>query len=216
MREKLRIVPQRSITQSRNSSILENSNPLELTIPKEKSVSKLNSKPKQRNFTSIIIAPFTQIKFGLYMIVISLLFIILTSGLVIHSFIEQYKQILDIFNIVDPTIQWEMITNDVFMANAIRLGAFFGLFLVVMLYVSFKLTHRYYGPLVSIERFIDQITKGNYGSRVTIRSNDELQDLVKKLNELASALESRHGKSASPTASKSNPDKGTETETETA
>jgi signal transduction histidine kinase len=55
------------------------------------------------------------------------------------------------------------------------------------------LTHRYYGPLVSIERFVDDMTQGRYGQRVKIRQKDELQRLTDKLNDMASALEKRHG-----------------------
>ena len=57
----------------------------------------------------------------------------------------------------------------------------------------FKLTHRYYGPLVSIERFIDEVARGKYKNRVKIRQNDELQRLANRLNDMANSLDKRHG-----------------------
>ena len=93
---------------------------------------------------------------------------------------------------IDPKEAWDLQLNDVFIKNAIRIVIFFVIFLVVMFSIAFYLTHRYYGPLVSIERFIDDLKEGQYKSRVTIRSKDELQDLAHKLNDLAEVLEKRH------------------------
>ena len=151
------------------------------------------SNRKERLFTSVVIRPFTQIKFGIYVISISLIFMISTCYLFIRSFKDQYRQVMDIFQVVDPDIKWEVMTNEVFNGSIVRLTVFLSIYLCVMLYTIFKLTHRYYGPLVSIERFLDEITAGNYDARVSIRSEDELQDLTKKLNELAAVLEERHG-----------------------
>lgn len=164
-----------------------------LTLSQVNTPPQKERKVSERLITSVLIAPFTQIKFGLYMIVISLLFMAATGYLLVRSFMDQYHQVMDIFNVIDPTIKWEMMTNEVFHTNIIRMGVCFGLYLIVMFYTVFKLTHRYYGPLVSIERFVSEVTEGHYNSRVTIRSKDELQDLVKKLNKLAVELERRHG-----------------------
>ena len=55
----------------------------------------------------------------------------------------------------------------------------------------FKLTHQIYGPLVAIKRFLEQLKKGDYSARIVIRKGDDLQNLVKDLNELAEALEQK-------------------------
>lgn len=152
-----------------------------------------NQQRKNRLLTSIIIDPFRQIKFGVYMIIISLAFVISSACIFVSAFYDQYNHVMGIFNIVDPEIQWEIILNDVFYTNAIRLLIFFIVFLISIFFIVFRLTHRYYGPLVSIERFVEDMTEGNYRSRVSIRSKDELQDLVTKLNNLADVLESKYG-----------------------
>lgn len=54
------------------------------------------------------------------------------------------------------------------------------------------LSHRIYGPLVPIKKFITQIREGDYAARVSIRDDDELHDLVTELNEMAVTLEKRH------------------------
>jgi signal transduction histidine kinase len=68
-----------------------------------------------------------------------------------------------------------------------------GVVLIVLLAVGLLiLSHRIYGPLVPIKRFIQQIREGDYAARVSIRDEDELHDLVVELNEMAVTLEKRH------------------------
>lgn len=147
---------------------------------------------KKRAISSLMIEPFRQVKFGLYVIGISIAFILAASYLFLSSFTDQYKHVTEIFKITDPELIREVNLDDIFFTNATRVGGLFLIFLLVMFFVVFKLTHRYYGPLVSIERFIDQIEKGDYSARVTIRSKDELQGLAAKLNKLADTLQKRH------------------------
>lgn len=145
----------------------------------------------KRDVRSTLIEPFKQIKFGLYVIAMSLAFVFLTSGMFLYAFSEQYKHVMSIFNITDMAAQMELITNDIFYRNARLIGGFFAIFLAFELWVIFRLTHRYYGPLVSIERFVDQITQGDFTKRVLIRKKDELHRLVEKLNTMADALENK-------------------------
>lgn len=161
-----------------------------MVTPKQKNRSP-NGADRARNLKSIWIEPFKQIKFGLYMIGISLFFIATSGYLFWHAFDDQYQQLISIFNVVDPNELWELRLNDVFKINAIRIAIFFALFFVGIFYIVFFLTHRYYGPLVSIERFLDHMIAGKYESRVSIRSKDELQSLVAKLNQLAENLEKK-------------------------
>jgi nitrate/nitrite-specific signal transduction histidine kinase len=66
-------------------------------------------------------------------------------------------------------------------------------FTVILCTIVFRMTHRIYGPLVSIERFVEQIARGEYQKRVTIRRGDELKRLADKLNVMAEELQKRHG-----------------------
>ena len=147
-----------------------------------------------RKLKNTVIEPFKQFKIGVYVIIISFVFIICASYLYLSSFWQQYQHVMSIFSVVDPDLQWEVITNDVFIKNIVKVSALFILFMLIIMGVVFKLTHRYYGPLVSIEKFIDRISAGEYKSRVAIRKKDELVRLVNKLNSMAENLEERHGK----------------------
>ncbi len=147
----------------------------------------------RRNLRSLVIEPFKQVKFGLYVIGISVAFVVVTAMMFVAAFTDQYQHVMDIFNVVDPSLKWELVTNDIFYTNAVRIGFIFGLYIVTLFTVVFRLTHRYYGPLVSIERFLDQFAEGHYHLRAKIRDKDELHDLVAKLNHVAEELERRHG-----------------------
>jgi hypothetical protein len=150
----------------------------------------------RRNLRSLVIEPFKQVKFGLYVIGISVAFVVITALMFVAAFADQYQHVMDIFNVVDPSLKWELVTNDIFYTNAMRIGLMFAGYIAVLFTVVFRLTHRYYGPLVSIERFLDQFAAGNYHLRAKIRDKDELHDLVAKLNHVAEEIERRHGSSA--------------------
>lgn len=152
-----------------------------------------NTMRPKRNLSSLVIEPFKQIKLGLYVMGIALAFVGLSSLMFITAFTEQYQHVMRIFNVVDPNLKWELVTNDVFYTNAIRIGGLFLAFIVTLFYVVFRITHRYYGPLVSIERFVEDFSRGDYHLRCKIREKDELHSLVNKLNEMAEAIELRHG-----------------------
>jgi methyl-accepting chemotaxis protein len=123
----------------------------------------------------------------------SLAFIAMTSFIVYNAFTEQYRHVMTIFGIVDPAIKRELVLNDIFIRNGIAIALFFVLFIAAFFYVVFRATHRFFGPLISIERFVGGIIDGDYTQRIVIRRKDELQSLVLRLNEMAATLEKRHG-----------------------
>lgn len=148
----------------------------------------------KRAFRRLLIEPFRQITFGIYIIALTMFFIVVAGWLFWSAFAEQYEHVANIFHIVDPADLWELQINNVFWKNFAKIASFFVIFIFITFGVVFSLTHRYYGPLVSIERFIEQLIKGHYHARLTIRKKDELLELVEQLNRLAEKLEARHGR----------------------
>lgn len=147
----------------------------------------------KRRLRSLLIEPFKQIRFGIYMITCAFAFIVLTVGFFIYAFYKQYEQVMEIFHVVDPEVKWDMILNDVFYANAYLLAGLIAAFISVFFWVVFRETHKYYGPLVSIKRFLGELKGGNFKTRLRIRKGDELQALVQELNSLAETLEKKYG-----------------------
>ena len=153
----------------------------------------VDNRPR-RNLGSTVIEPFKQIKFGIYVVAISVIFVAICSAMFGAAFYDQYQHVMKIFNVVDPDTKWELVLNDVFVDNAWRIGWMFLAYIIIVMTVVFRLTHRYYGPLVSIERFVDEIAEGDYTRRCKIRNKDELHGLVDKLNNMAEQLQGRHGR----------------------
>jgi len=147
----------------------------------------------KRNLKSIVVEPFKQIKIGAYVIVVSLGFLVFAGASISYAFYEQYQQVMEIFNVVDSSTQWELVTNDIFFKNALILAGVFIAYVVLLFVIVFKATHRIYGPLVGVERFVGQLTSGDYQRRIVIRRGDELQRLADQLNRLAEHLENTHG-----------------------
>jgi nitrate/nitrite-specific signal transduction histidine kinase len=111
----------------------------------------------------------------------------------VAAFTEQYQHVMAIFNVINPDLKWEIVTNDVFNVHATRIGILFVAYISVLFLMVFRLTHRYYGPLVSINRFVREVSAGDYTVRAKIRNKDELHDLVTSLNSMAEELQARHG-----------------------
>lgn len=148
----------------------------------------------RRSLRSIVIEPFKQVRFGLYIVGVSLVFAIVGGYLFYLGFSEQYQQVISIFNIVEAELQWEVLTNEVFFRNAIIISLFLTSYVVFIFWIVFVITHRYYGPMVSIERFIDQLADGQFQLRLKVRQKDELQGIVGKLNNLAENLDAKYSK----------------------
>ena len=144
---------------------------------------------KRRTFTAYFVEPFTQIRFGFHVVTVCLSFVVLLGWLYAQAFREQYQQVIDIFQVVETS---ELIQNDIFIKNAILIGAALSALVFTMLFVVVRRTHKMYGPMVSILRFVHELQKGNYAVRIAVRENDDFQALVTKLNALAEALHERH------------------------
>jgi hypothetical protein len=148
---------------------------------------------KKRNLKYVLIEPFKQIKLGIYVMALSVVFVCFASYLIYGALTAQYQQVMDIFQVVDASKQWELTTNDVFKSSALKIILLFSVYILALMGVVLRFTHKIYGPLVSIERYIDRVSAGHYRDRVKTRDHDDLQTLVGKLNVLAEQLETRHG-----------------------
>lgn len=59
---------------------------------------------------------------------------------------------------------------------------------LLVMFLLIRSSHRFYGPLVPIQRHIENLINGNYNSRLVLRQGDELTELRDSLNRLAEAL----------------------------
>ena len=107
--------------------------------------SNLTRRPS-RSFRAIVIEPFKQLKLGIYVIAVCLTFASLTALLFLNAFFEQYQHVISMLQAVDPQNKYELVSNDVFYRNSVRIGVLLLAFVAVTLTVVFQVTHKYYGP----------------------------------------------------------------------
>lgn len=71
------------------------------------------------------------------------------------------------------------------------------LLMILLIFTGFnfwygvRLSHRIAGPMVQIKRVLEQAAKGEFKSRIQLRSNDYLHEISDELNRLLEKLESQ-------------------------
>jgi hypothetical protein len=152
---------------------------------------------KRRSFRAYLVEPFKQIRFGLHVVFVSLLFAAVFAHFFISAFLEQYQQVFEWFSVIEPESKAAMLDNQVFIRNGYILTATICAFIATTLFVVIRRTHRMYGPMISMMRFVAELKRGNYAVRIHIRERDDFHNFVAELNALAESLQSRHGVPAS-------------------
>lgn len=147
---------------------------------------------KNRGFGSYFIEPFQQIKIGAYFIFLSLIFMIVCFAIFFKVTYEQYASVMEIFKVVEASSKIDLIANKTVVHGLYQIGGLLILYVLITLFMSVRLSHRIYGPLVSIHAFLDQLIEGDFSNRVNLRKKDELKELVDKLNRLADTLEKKN------------------------
>lgn len=62
---------------------------------------------------------------------------------------------------------------------------------LVSFIISVTFSARITGPMVAVNRMLDDLMAGNYSKRINLRDGDEFHDIATRLNELASKLEAK-------------------------
>ncbi len=135
-------------------------------------------------------------RFGMQVIATTLIFLGCASFFIYQAFEEQYQSVAEIFKVVNPDLKHELVFNDILMRNVIFLVISILAYIVAMVILIIRSRHKYSGPLVSVQKFIEAVTRGEYSHRIVIRKGDEMQELVVALNDMAEHLERRHGSMA--------------------
>lgn len=150
--------------------------------------------PQKRRVNSALLHFLVGSRFGVQVMGTTLLFLATASYFIYQAFYQQYLHVMEIFEIVDVGIKQQLVVNDILVRNVTLLGLSILAYIAVMVLLIVRARHTYEGPLVSIEKFVADIDRGDYRHRIVIRKGDELKELVAALNQMAASLESRHPK----------------------
>ena len=135
--------------------------------------------------TGLLIEPQKQLKIGVTFLLLNLVFSILIGGILIYFLWDIYESISVYFKL---TNQENAITVAKLTKPLSAVAGLVVLFIALTLYISTKYTHAFYGPLVAINRFLDNLLAGRPPEPLKIRASDQLKELAEKLNILSDKL----------------------------
>lgn len=145
----------------------------------------------RRSFRNVLISPRQQLRYSFLLVIGSCL----TLGIFVGVLIWQFNQ--TIFALSQAyTIDAEILEAiQKSLSSALKMGVVLSAIGIGSgVFLSIRLTHKLYGPMVAIRRFLTELGNGNYKARLTLRQGDDLLDLRDALNQLAESLEKKHGK----------------------
>lgn len=142
-----------------------------------------------RKARNLLLKPAFQLKLPLYILLLSIAFLLL--GLLLGNVYFQQTYMSMLATSTQPDYLQEVISRQ---AHEFKLLS--ALLLVVyaalVVAVTIIFTHRLIGPTLPIRRHIRALQDGLYSHRVKLRTHDGLQELADDLNDLAEALEKRN------------------------
>ncbi len=140
--------------------------------------------PTKNRRSRILIEPYKQLRFGLAYIGLNMVFAILMVSVFGYYMWDMFVAIRFYFVLSNEE---SAMTLAKFALPASIALALCVAFIACTLIFSARFTHQFYGPLVSIRRFLDDMISGARPALIHIRKTDQLQDVVERLNLLTGA-----------------------------
>lgn len=142
-----------------------------------------------REFKNYFLKPYAQIRIGIYFLIASIFFVGIVIAVSVFYLSDIFTSLQAVYALTEQEgLQvWEKFTVPLTVLVMLGLG-----FIVSILFLSARLTHRIYGPAHSMERFLEDLLNGKTEiESLRIREGDEFQDLVRQLNLLKERLSER-------------------------
>lgn len=120
------------------------------------------------------------------------IFFVLFVILIINTiYLLKFTEVSEICTLSGGSINIEGMTGHM---NFMIIGSLSGMLIAGILCFGFAilLTHRFFGPMIPINRHFDDMMKGNFDGQIQLRKDDELHDLCKRLNELTTELKENY------------------------
>ncbi len=134
---------------------------------------------------SWLVEPYRQVKLGLVFLFLNLIFAALILSVFGYYVMDMYTAMAGLFELTNEEAGQilDKLQIPILVGGILMLA-----FVLATITVTVRYTHQIYGPLVSIQRFLDELIAGNKPAKIQLRSSDQLQDLAKRLNSIAERL----------------------------
>jgi hypothetical protein len=142
----------------------------------------------RRTAGGLWVRPRAQMKQAFTIVVVGIVYQMVLIGVLGYFSNKSFQIIAEVYHIEPDAVS--VVTDSIFsnVVIVLALGIVLG---VIAVFVWIRMNHRFFGPLVPIARHIDEMTQGNYATRLKLRKDDEWQDLADGLNKLAAKLEGK-------------------------
>ncbi len=143
---------------------------------------------QNRKLKNLLIAPRFQLKLCLYYFVSGLLFL----GAIVFVAYQKLLTVQDLMNsnpVMDFQIQSQV--NDLMFETVLFTLVGFVAYIGFTSVFAILISHRIAGPVVAIRALIEALKAGNYDYQRNLRPNDELNEVMKSLKDLALVLKDK-------------------------
>jgi hypothetical protein len=144
------------------------------------------NKNQAREFRNYFLKPYAQIRIGIYFLIASIFFVSIVIAVSVFYLADIFASLQAVYALTEQEgLQvWEKFTVPLSILVMLGIG-----FIVSILFLSARLTHRIYGPAHSMERFLEDLLNDKSEIEpLRIREGDEFQHLVMQLNLLKERL----------------------------
>lgn len=141
---------------------------------------------KKRYIKNYLISPFLQFKFSLYVVLLLLIYSIMISAISYFFFLDFIEILIELTEV--PDTAKEFLVDELYQYTKIISVIIIGFFMLSSFIVILQ-THRILGAAYAIKRHIDNhLLKGDFHTRLRLRSRDYLKDVAESLNKFTDKL----------------------------
>lgn len=141
----------------------------------------------RRSLNHLLIKPHRQLKYSFFLFGVGLILLATFMAIFMITLNQTISSLSSVYQF-DPDVSQALRTS--LVSAMIAVVSITAALAAISVGVGVVLSHRIFGPMVSIQRHVIEMNNGNYKSRVKLRKKDEFQDLANALNDLAARLES--------------------------
>ena len=143
-----------------------------------------------RSLKNLVLKPEFQLKYSFFFVGLTLMVMGGVFLLFLFSLEDMIRTVAVIYRIESDVVT--AIQASIHTATYTTLGIAL-IFAVLSVSLGVILTHRLVGPMIPIQRLIQQLNAGEYGATGKLRDRDDYKEIMDDLNRLSHTLAQKHG-----------------------
>lgn len=141
---------------------------------------------ERRKARNLLIKPGMQLRFSLYVLLLSFVFLLI--GLLIGNLYFEQTYVTLMQHTTQSVYLQRVIPQQIAEFKQLAL-LLLGSYVLLMIVITTFITHRLIGPTIPMIKHVRALREGHYGHRVNLRRYDAFTELADELNLLAKSLE---------------------------